>query len=164
VPLSLNKLDLRDYLYHAYSVHTLSIRSFIKQSPIVSVQRGSARDLPGKRKQYRPRATKKMTVELAAPFAWPEAPRDLEKWDGDRYRKLQKMAEEQQARGEGERVAQARGIAEVAQRLLEGKLSWKGEGGKASGALSGVAERDGRAPVEALPPGVMDYIKGVARP
>ena len=163
MPLSLNKLDLRDYLYHAYSVHTLSIRSFIKQSPIVSVQRGSARDLPGKRKQYRPRATKKMTVELAAPFVWPEAPRDLSKWDGDRFRKMQKMAEAQQARGEGERVAQARGIAEVAQRLLEGKLRWKGIGGEGSGASSGGAERGVKVPVEALPRGVMD-VRGQVRP
>lgn len=134
-------------------MRALSVRSFIKQQAITSVQRGTSRDLPGKRRQYRPRAIKKMTVELDKPFVWPEAPKDLSKWDGERFRKLQEEAQRQQNRDPSARLREAQGVAEVAQRLLAGKERWKG----GSGAVGTVHAQ------AVAQPGVID-VRGVARP
>ncbi|KAI5804950.1 ribosomal protein L25/L23 [Geopyxis carbonaria] len=72
VPLSLNKLDMRDYLHHAYNVEALAVRSFITQQKI-------ERHKPGFQgtRWYRPRSIKKMTVELRRPFVYPAEPEDL---------------------------------------------------------------------------------------
>ncbi|KAL0633310.1 mitochondrial 54S ribosomal protein YmL41 [Maublancomyces gigas] len=77
VPLNINKLDLKDYLHHAYGVECLSVRSYIEQQKIMQTKRHL-----GERhvEWYRPRAIKKMTVELAEPFIYPEEPTDLTPW------------------------------------------------------------------------------------
>ena len=70
VPLTFNKLDLRDYLFHAYGVTVLRVRSYVEQQRVQS--KGKAA-----RRWYRPRAIKKMTVEMDKPFVWPEEPTDF---------------------------------------------------------------------------------------
>ena len=74
VPLNFNKLDLRDYLDRLYGVKALKIRSVVEQ------QRPT-RERPLGKNGYgrwrRPQSKKRMTVELAEPFVWPEEPKDL---------------------------------------------------------------------------------------
>jgi hypothetical protein len=65
----MNKLDLRDYLYHGYGVRALSVRSFIKQRPVEANREGSNR-----REYFRRQAIKFMTVEMDEPFIWPKKP------------------------------------------------------------------------------------------
>jgi large subunit ribosomal protein L23 len=72
VPLNINKLDFRDYLKHGYGIEVLAVRSYIQQQ---KVQRTRSRF--HSTNYYRPRAIKKMTVELATPFVYPEEPKDL---------------------------------------------------------------------------------------
>jgi large subunit ribosomal protein L23 len=72
VPLNINKLDLRDYLLHAYGVEVLNVRSFITQRKIERTKPGTTG-----LHYYRPRSIKKMTVELVKPFVYPEEPKDL---------------------------------------------------------------------------------------
>jgi ribosomal protein L23 len=68
VPLNFNKLDIRDYLFHAYGVRVLRVRSFIEQQKIRA---------NNKQQKYRPKAIKKMCVEMDKPFVWPETPEDF---------------------------------------------------------------------------------------
>lgn len=76
VPLNLNKLDLRDYLWNGYGVRVKGVRSYIQQQKVRQDKPGAKR--PAQRRWYRPRAIKKMMVELEEPFAWKEEPEDLE--------------------------------------------------------------------------------------
>ena len=80
VPLWLNKLDLKDYLYHLYGLQCLSVRSYVIQQKI-------AEKRPYSRRWYRPRSRKKMTVELVndgtpgqGNFVWPKLPIDKTAW------------------------------------------------------------------------------------
>lgn len=75
VPLNLNKLDLRDYLYNAYGVKVLSVRSFVSQAPVRQDKPDAERPKP--RKWYRERARKYMVAEMERPFVWPEVPEDF---------------------------------------------------------------------------------------
>ncbi|KAG8527546.1 uncharacterized protein KY384_007698 [Bacidia gigantensis] len=90
VPLWLNKLDLKDYLYNLYNLRVLSVRSYVIQSKI------SEKGVRGQRRWYRPQSRKKMTVELArkegnstesglgqGPFLWPKIPMDKSPWGKD---------------------------------------------------------------------------------
>jgi large subunit ribosomal protein L23 len=79
VPLNLNKLDLRDYLWHAYGVPVIGVRSYIQIQKLRQDKPGAIRVSP--RKWFRPRSIKKMTVEMELPFVWPEVPKgdELEK-------------------------------------------------------------------------------------
>jgi large subunit ribosomal protein L23 len=70
-------LDLRDYLWNCYNVEALSVRSYIQQQKLRQGKPGEKRAKP--RQHFRPRAIKKMTVEMEKPFVWAEVP-DLEKW------------------------------------------------------------------------------------
>jgi hypothetical protein len=76
VPLNLNKLDLRDYLWNGYGVRVKGVRSYIQQQKVRQDKPGAKR--PAQRRWYRPRAIKKMMVELEEPFAWREEPQSLE--------------------------------------------------------------------------------------
>ncbi|KAI4127296.1 MAG: hypothetical protein LQ347_004664 [Umbilicaria vellea] len=76
VPLRLNKLDLKDYLYHAYQLPVLSVRSYVQQQKVR--QDKPDKLLPAQRRWYRPRAIKKMTVEMERPFVWPDEPTDFD--------------------------------------------------------------------------------------
>ncbi|KAI0150394.1 ribosomal protein L23-domain-containing protein [Xylariaceae sp. FL1272] len=66
VPMKFNKLDMRDYLLHAYNVPVTAVRSQVKAQAI----RHS--NITG-RKGRKP-SIKTMTVELKEPFVWPEPP------------------------------------------------------------------------------------------
>ena len=70
VPLTFNKLDLRDYLFHVYGVTVLRVRSYVEQQKVKSKGKSA-------RRWYRPRAVKKMTVEMDKPFVWPKEPTDF---------------------------------------------------------------------------------------
>lgn len=74
VPLHFNKLDLRDYLWHAYGVRCTNIRSFVQQQKMRQDDHSRKRPMP--RRWYRGPAIKKMTVEMDKPFMWPEEPED----------------------------------------------------------------------------------------
>ncbi|CAI6238882.1 unnamed protein product [Periconia digitata] len=73
VPLNFSKYDLRDYLYHAYSVKTFNIRSFVKLSPV----RDTRHEM---RHWFREENEKYMTVEMETPFKWPKPPTNWEPW------------------------------------------------------------------------------------
>ncbi|CAJ2513601.1 Uu.00g017200.m01.CDS01 [Anthostomella pinea] len=75
VPLTFNKLDIRDYLLHAYDVSVKGVRSQLRQQK----PRRSAIH----HRVSRPAPIKTMTVELASPFVWPARPADTEAWDSD---------------------------------------------------------------------------------
>jgi large subunit ribosomal protein L23 len=76
VPLRFNKFDLRDYLWHAYRVKVLHIRSYIQQQKVRHDKPNKLRPKP--RRWFRPRAIKRMTVELRKPFVWPEVPENFD--------------------------------------------------------------------------------------
>ncbi|KAK6544582.1 hypothetical protein TWF694_001270 [Orbilia ellipsospora] len=84
VPLSFNKLDLKNYLKNAYGLSVLGIRSAIRQQAVEMKQIGK------KRTYIRRRSEKRMTVEMAEPFVWPEEPKDLEKFDNQLYTNIEK--------------------------------------------------------------------------
>jgi large subunit ribosomal protein L23 len=76
VPLQFNKLDLRDYLFHAYKVKVTAVRSFISQQ--APARKGNMRG-----RWYRPQPQKTMIAELERPFVWPEPPAEHEREDFD---------------------------------------------------------------------------------
>ncbi|KAF8472001.1 ribosomal protein L23-domain-containing protein [Kalaharituber pfeilii] len=88
VPLNFTKLDLKDYLLHAYNVKVLSVRSYVVQQKVQRIKNLEEQ----RREWYRPRAIKKMTVELEKPFIYPPEPTDLSPWDN----KIHKAAKEYQ--------------------------------------------------------------------
>ncbi|KAI5848229.1 hypothetical protein BZA05DRAFT_446527 [Tricharina praecox] len=87
VPLNINKLDLRDYLKNVYDVDVYNVRSFIVQQKLQRTrpERPEAVDY------WRPRAVKKMTVELVKPFVYPAEPEDLSPWDNELWKALEKQ-------------------------------------------------------------------------
>ena len=141
VPLSLNKLDLKDYLWNAYGIPVLSVRSYIQHQPVKNMK-----TLPNGemiRKWNRPNPIKKMTVEMGKReegkngrggglFVWPDMLKEdqLEPWDKDLY----DAASLQQMHGYKEGVGQLahrfeqpgrQSVAEQARRLKEGKDEWR---------------------------------------
>lgn len=135
MPLTFNKFDFRDYLFHVYQVEVTSVRSFINQ------MRPQRRNRPGGAggQWYRPRSQKLMVVDLKKPFVWPERPaeEEMDEWD----HKLFQAVEE----GHNEDVRQATARAgsgrpkmrtqfqeneerarlrEAAAALLSGKKKW----------------------------------------
>lgn len=69
-------MDIRDYLFHAYNVRVLRVRSFITQSKVEVNEKGQ---------KFRRRGVKKMTVEMTEPFVWPEEPENYEMYVLDLY-------------------------------------------------------------------------------
>ncbi|RKF76517.1 54S ribosomal protein L23, mitochondrial [Golovinomyces cichoracearum] len=90
VPLKFNKLDLRDYLWNMYNVRCLDVRSYIIQQKIQYDRPGVLRP---RREPYRPKAVKRMTIEMEEGFVWPEMG-DLSQWDKETYMASQKEQEE----------------------------------------------------------------------
>ncbi|TLD26438.1 hypothetical protein PspLS_04727 [Pyricularia sp. CBS 133598] len=81
VPMTFNKLDLRDYLYHCYNVEVRSVRSFIQQSPIKDTEGFDRNGRPMRSKKMRPQSKKFMIVELVKPFMPPSVPQDKTAWE-----------------------------------------------------------------------------------
>lgn len=90
VPLKFNKLDMRDYLWNMYNLRCLDVRSYIIQQKIQFDRPGAIRP---RREPYRPKAVKRMTIEMERSFVWPEFG-DLEKWDNKTYLASEKEQEE----------------------------------------------------------------------
>lgn len=132
VPLQFNKLDLRDYLWHAYNVKVLSVRSYVAQRPPET--KGHL-----KGQIYRPRPQKMMMVELAKPFVWPEPLQgeDLEAFDNFMWKSVEQSKAEQlktndqrskgviPLRTEGPQSQERKALAEQAKALLEGREVWR---------------------------------------
>ncbi|KAI4130860.1 MAG: hypothetical protein LQ338_001537 [Usnochroma carphineum] len=127
-PLNLNKFDIKDYLYHLYGVQVLSVRSYVQQARVRHGKPGAR--LP-KRGFYRPRATKRMTVEMPtiSPFVWPEAPTDFSPWDKEAQEKAEEARDEEQKlmgpEGRTAPKADAKKLREQAEELLKGKRAWR---------------------------------------
>ena len=127
----MNKLDIRDYLFHAYNVKVVSVRSYVEQQ---KVQQGKPGAIKVQIKRWhRPRAIKKMTVELESPFVWPAQPSDEELNEGWN---MDTVAE---ARADNDKYAERRGrlsdtfvdkderksMREQAKALLDRKTQWE---------------------------------------
>ncbi|KAI5785587.1 hypothetical protein DFH27DRAFT_576190 [Peziza echinospora] len=90
VPLNFTKLDIKDFLLHGYGVKTLSVRSYVVQQKVQRIK-----NLNEPRKEaYRPRAIKRMTVELEKPFVYPAEPEDLTPWDNALWKSANKERQE----------------------------------------------------------------------
>ncbi|KAF2094902.1 hypothetical protein NA57DRAFT_80071 [Rhizodiscina lignyota] len=94
VPLNWNKLDLKDYLYHAYGVEALHVRSVVRISPIQPNKPAETR--ASKRQWHRPISTKYMTIRMEKPFVWPEEPKDYTPWDRKGYNAANAMRDEEE--------------------------------------------------------------------
>lgn len=92
MPLTFNKFDIRDYLLHAYNVPVLGVRSQLTQR--------RPRRSKMHHRIYRPPPVKTMTVELHQPFAWPDAPEDLEAWNPKHLERRHQVSEENEKRQE----------------------------------------------------------------
>ncbi|KAI1485772.1 hypothetical protein F5X96DRAFT_674312 [Biscogniauxia mediterranea] len=89
VPLRFNKLDLRDYLFHAYNVSVLGVRSHLKQQRV--------RRSKFHHRIYRPPPIKTMTVELTSPFVWPKQPADKSPWNSAHAERSDKLDKKSRA-------------------------------------------------------------------
>ncbi|OTB08128.1 hypothetical protein M426DRAFT_317229 [Hypoxylon sp. CI-4A] len=88
VPLTFNKLDIRDYLLNAYNVPVLGVRSQLTQR--------RPRRSKMHHRIYRPPPVKTMTVELHKPFSWPTPPEDLSPWNPPQLERRHKEIEAQE--------------------------------------------------------------------
>lgn len=127
VPLHFNKLDMRDYLFHAYNVRIKSVRSYVFQQ---RVRQGRDSDIRPSNEWFRPRASKKMTVELEKPFVWPAEPDNYEAFDKSTHDAAEKDSEEyQKKRGRLNdtlvNTFDRESMREQAKALLEGREKWK---------------------------------------
>ncbi|KAK9422688.1 hypothetical protein SUNI508_00551 [Seiridium unicorne] len=131
VPLTFNKLDIRDYLLHAYKVNTLSVRSHLAQRP--------PRLSPHTGRIGRPPPIKYMTVELEKPFVFPAEPDEdaQTEWHTEEMQKRIDMEQsyEQRAKLYREKATLVTPamrkkdedrsmLAKQARDILEGKVKW----------------------------------------
>ncbi|ESZ93849.1 hypothetical protein SBOR_5790 [Sclerotinia borealis F-4128] len=127
VPLNLNKLDLRDYLWNLYGIEVRGVRSYIQAQKLREGKEGQK--VPSPRQWFRPRSIKRMMVEMERPFVWPEEPKDFSDWDQEKVKARQEYEEELQRstypdakqKPTNERIS----IAEQARAILQGKEKWK---------------------------------------
>lgn len=68
VPRNFNKMDLRDYLWHLYGLRALNVTVQLLHAKFTRGWNDLAR--------YRGPQFKKMTIDMAEPFVWPELPPD----------------------------------------------------------------------------------------
>jgi large subunit ribosomal protein L23 len=118
VPIDFSKLDMRDYLFHAYNVRAVSIRSAIKQQPLQLL------DIKMRRIYERPPSEKYMTVEMTQPFVWPAEPEDLSPWNPESYKESeeqQKLRQEHPEAVAKDRARQFRATRTQARDMLLGK-------------------------------------------
>jgi large subunit ribosomal protein L23 len=134
VPLWFSKLDLRDYLFHAYGVRIHGVRSYVKLQRITHGKPftidGMTYPRPQNRRWHRPPSIKRMTVELERPFVWPEPLEDFSEFNQEQvsaYEEETKKMQEKQAPTGDTIINEERRIAmrEQAKALLEGRAKWK---------------------------------------
>jgi len=125
VPLTFSKLDLRDYLWHAYNVRTDKIRSYVQQQRVQHDRPDAT--MPQQNKWFRPKAIKHMTVEMDRPFVWPKDPESWEAWNKDIYNELQDDADNRDKPQTMKKEAKKEmgTLANQARDLLQGKKKWK---------------------------------------
>ncbi|KAI9836733.1 MAG: hypothetical protein M1838_004967, partial [Thelocarpon superellum] len=131
VPLHFNKLDLKSYLHNAYAVSVLSVRSYVQQQRVRQDKPSALRPKP--RRWFRPRAIKKMTVEMTSPFVWPAEIEDYEPWGRDMFDRANQAREEERERmvkgaepGKAGLPSPERGLlAQQAERLRRGLEPWR---------------------------------------
>lgn len=87
VPKSFNKLDLRDYLFHIYGLRAMNVTTQLLHGKYTRANAAAPR--------YRSPQIKKMTIDMAEPFVWPEEPKPEENglWD-DSFTKNRNMYRE----------------------------------------------------------------------
>ncbi|KAK1831353.1 hypothetical protein QBC39DRAFT_351729 [Podospora conica] len=93
VPLSFNKLDLRDYLYNVYNVRVKAVRSFINHIPVKAT---------ASNRWSRGKAQKMMIADLLQPFRWPEplAEDEREQFDYEQFKRMDDWVTKQKAERE----------------------------------------------------------------
>ncbi|CAI5757534.1 unnamed protein product [Candida verbasci] len=91
VPKAMNKMDLRDYLWNIYGLRALNIT--------VQLQPGTWKRGPWDLGRYRSPQLKKMTVDMADPFIWPEVPKSLVDSLEDQMKNGEKFVELNTAKG-----------------------------------------------------------------
>lgn len=69
VPRNFNKMDLRDYLWHVYGLRALNVTVQLLHASFTRGMDDHAR--------YRGPQYKKMTIDMAEPFVWPELPQHV---------------------------------------------------------------------------------------
>jgi len=138
VPLKFNKLDLRDYLWHAYGVAIgPGVRSWTRGLPPRRGWHPQIKNI-AVRGLVVPKPEKYMSVTLTRPFVWPEKPADLAPWDRALFGKVEAQ---QRAAFEVRRAHQRDGVlplesrepasaarillAQQARELLSGKRTWE---------------------------------------
>ncbi|KAF6235980.1 hypothetical protein HO173_005608 [Letharia columbiana] len=145
-PLWLNKLDLKDYLYHVYGVQALRVRSFIIQGKVLRNDRTGRLARAG--------AAKKMTVEMVqgqegqGPFVWPEVPDEVLAEGREAQDARDKAVEEQKMRQQPDErykldPRDAKGLKERARLLLQGKVRWRPSWEENGGAAAVAMGREG---------------------
>lgn len=87
VPKSFNKLDLRDYLFHVYGLRAMNVTTQLLHAKYTRVNQVMPR--------YRAPQIKKMTIDMAEPFIWPEQPADMDPWAASLVEDLNKYRGEQ---------------------------------------------------------------------
>ncbi|KAF3926565.1 hypothetical protein AA313_de0203413 [Arthrobotrys entomopaga] len=144
VPLSFNKLDLKNYLQNAYGLNVLGIRSSIRQQAVEATQKGRSRTY------IRRRSEKRMTIEMAEPFVWPEGPTDLEKFDNKLYTNIEKYKDK--IRSEGMDLGRGRWYDEKVREKLSASIKQQekaaAEGRKAAAEKEELTEVDFNAATE----------------
>ncbi|KAF3483662.1 RIO1 family protein kinase [Arthroderma uncinatum] len=127
VPLTFNKLDMKDYMKRVYNVDVLKVRSYVEQQKVT-------RDLPRGRQGFGPMrrqmAKKKMTIEMTEPFVWPKEPEDYAPWERDTFfeaKKLQEEFQESHAHDAPMKAPEHKRelLAEQAKQMLDGKEQWQ---------------------------------------
>lgn len=91
VPKSFNRMDLRDYLYNVYGLRAFNITTQLQHGAFTRDGNAVAR--------YRLGQVKKMTIDMAEPFIWPEEPESKEAWNVDFFNNLRKYSDEKQRFG-----------------------------------------------------------------
>ncbi|EMG46608.1 MRP20 54S ribosomal protein L41 [Candida maltosa Xu316] len=91
VPKAMNKMDLRDYLWHIYGLRALNIT--------VQLQPGTWKRGPNDLGRYRAPQLKKMTVDMAEPFIWPEVPQATVDRIQNMHQTSRKVMEKNMAQG-----------------------------------------------------------------
>ncbi|KAB8229098.1 54S ribosomal protein L23, mitochondrial [Aspergillus alliaceus] len=127
VPLSFNKLDMRDYMQRVYGVDVISVRSYVEQQKVTRLR---PQGKFGYGKIRRPMSKKKMTIEMTQPFVWPEAPKDMSDWEHNQFHAAEKYQSEIQDMhrpdaGTKVDTASREAYAEEAKKLLDGSKTWR---------------------------------------
>lgn len=130
----MNKLDLRDYLWHAYGVRSLGITTRILPNAVQESNPNVERPV---RSLFRPAPTKKMTVLMDKPFVWPSPPEKNvreEQFNTTQFRaaslEQEKQADKMRKRDTYVDVEDRKAMREQAERLLKGREKWRPPGAK----------------------------------